>query len=53
MASKKVMFGKKHEETESSDEDQSIEGKQAVLLTRFDRIVARARSQDTRSQGRT
>ena len=35
VASKKVMFGKNHEETESSDEDQSIEGKPEELNSYF------------------
>ena len=31
IAKKKTMFGKKHEETESSEEDQSVEGKPISL----------------------
>ena len=45
------MFGKKHEETESSEEDQSIEGKiYSLQFSEVFRNSVRAREEDTRGQ---
>ena len=53
ITTKKVMFGKKHEETESSEEDQSVEGRTFTLYFNvFFRNSVRAREEDTRSQSR-
>ena len=47
------MFGKKHEETESSEEDQSVEGKTISFISKlFLRNSVRTREEDTRSQSR-